>query len=43
MTGDQPVAIANAFKDLFGQLRDADPRDPAELYSRLDLAPRRIS
>jgi hypothetical protein len=37
MTNDQLDAIADAFKDLFGLLRDADPRDRAELYSRLGL------
>ena len=36
-TSDQLDAIADAFKDLFGLLRDADPRDRAELYSRLGL------
>lgn len=37
MTRDQLDAIAKAFNDLLGLLRDADPRDRAELYSRLGL------
>jgi hypothetical protein len=37
MTADQLDAIAEAFNDLLGLLRDADPRDRAELYSRLGL------
>jgi DNA invertase Pin-like site-specific DNA recombinase len=37
MTADQLDAIADAFKDLFGLLRDAEPGDKAELYSRLGL------
>lgn len=37
MTGDQLDAIAEAFRDLLRLLRDADPRDRAELYSRLGL------
>jgi hypothetical protein len=37
MTSDQLDAIADAFNDLFGLLRDADPRDKAELYSRIGL------
>lgn len=37
MTRDQLDAIADAFTDLFGLLRDADPRDRAELYSRIGL------
>ncbi|WP_092546296.1 recombinase family protein [Actinoplanes derwentensis] len=37
MTTDQIDAIAEAFDDLFRLLRDADPRDKAELYSRIGL------
>lgn len=37
MTSDQLDAIAEAFNDLLGLLRDADPRDRADLYSRLGL------
>nr|WP_242625355.1 recombinase family protein [Krasilnikovia cinnamomea] len=37
MTGDQLDTIADAFNDLFRLLRDADPRDKAELYSRIGL------
>jgi hypothetical protein len=37
MTADQLDAISDAFMDLFGLLRDADPGDKAELYSRLGL------
>jgi hypothetical protein len=37
MTADQLDAIADAFRDLLALLRDADPRDKAELYSRLGL------
>jgi hypothetical protein len=37
MATDQRDAIAEAFKDLLGLLLDADPRDRAELYSRLGL------
>ncbi|MEV7624081.1 recombinase family protein [Actinoplanes sp. NPDC089786] len=37
MTGDQLDSIAEAFKDLLGLLRGADPRDKAELYSRIGL------
>lgn len=37
MTGDQLDSIAEAFNDLFRLLRDADPRDKAELYSRIGL------
>jgi len=32
MTGDQLQAIAEAFRDLHGLLRGADPRDRAELH-----------
>ena len=37
LSADQLDAIAEAFNDLLGLLRDADPRDRAELYSRLGL------
>ncbi|GAA4955939.1 recombinase family protein [Actinoplanes utahensis] len=37
MTTDQIDAIAEAFNDLFRLLRDAEPRDKAELYSRIGL------
>jgi site-specific DNA recombinase len=37
MPSDQLDAIAEAFTDLFRLLRDADPRDKAELYSRIGL------
>jgi hypothetical protein len=37
MTSDQLDAIADAFNDLFALLQDADPRDKAELYSRIGL------
>jgi hypothetical protein len=37
MTADQLDAIAEAFNDLLGVLRDADPRGRAELYSQLGL------
>ncbi len=37
MPSDQLDAIAEAFSDLFTLLRDADPRDKAELYSRIGL------
>jgi site-specific DNA recombinase len=37
MSDDQLDAIAEAFKDLLGLLRGADPRDRAELYSRIGL------
>ncbi|WP_412749746.1 hypothetical protein [Krasilnikovia sp. M28-CT-15] len=37
MTSDQLDTIADAFNDLFRLLRDADPRDKAELYSRIGL------
>ncbi|GGN75039.1 putative recombinase [Actinoplanes lobatus] len=37
MSTDQIDAIAEAFDDLFRLLRDADPRDKAELYSRIGL------
>jgi site-specific DNA recombinase len=37
MTADQLDAIAEAFNDLLGLLRGADPPDKAELYSRLGL------
>ncbi|GAA0577187.1 recombinase family protein [Paractinoplanes ferrugineus] len=37
MPTEQLDAIAEAFKDLLSLLRDADPRDRAELYSRLGL------
>jgi site-specific DNA recombinase len=37
MTGDQLDTIAEAFHDLLRLLRDADPRDKAELYSRIGL------
>jgi site-specific DNA recombinase len=37
MTSDQIDAITDAFNDLFRLLRDADPRDKAELYSRIGL------
>ena len=37
MTGDQLDAIAKALNDLLGVLRNADPHDRAELYSRLGL------
>ena len=37
MTTDQIDAIADAFNNLFRLLRDADPRDKAELYSRIGL------
>jgi site-specific DNA recombinase len=36
-TDDQLGAIADAFNDLLRLLRDADPRDRAELYSRVVL------
>jgi hypothetical protein len=39
MTRDQIDAIADAFNGLFRLLRDADPRDKAELYSRIGLRP----
>jgi site-specific DNA recombinase len=37
MSAGQIDAIAEAFDDLFRLLRDADPRDKAELYSRIGL------
>jgi hypothetical protein len=37
LSTDQLDAIAEAFNDLFTLLRDADPRDKAELYSRIGL------
>ncbi|WP_433797623.1 hypothetical protein [Actinoplanes sp. CA-252034] len=37
MTAHQIDTIAEAFNDLFRLLRDADPRDKAELYSRIGL------
>jgi site-specific DNA recombinase len=37
MTADQLDAIAEAFNDLLRLLRNADPRDRAELYSRIGL------
>ena len=37
MTSDQLDSIADAFNDLLALLRDADPRDRAELYSRIGL------
>jgi site-specific DNA recombinase len=37
MTDEQLDTIADAFNDLFKLLRDADPRDKAELYSRIGL------
>jgi site-specific DNA recombinase len=37
MTGEQLGTIAEAFNDLLRLLRDADPRDKAELYSRIGL------
>ncbi|MFI7603425.1 hypothetical protein [Actinoplanes sp. NPDC049681] len=37
MSDDQLDTIAEAFNDLFRLLRDADPRDKAELYSRIGL------
>ncbi|WP_204299905.1 hypothetical protein [Actinoplanes campanulatus] len=37
MSADQVDAIAEAFDDLFRLLRDADPRDKAELCSRIGL------
>ena len=37
MGNDQLDAIADALNDLFRLLRDADPRDRAELYSRIGL------
>ncbi len=37
MTTDQIGTIADAFHDLLRLLRDADPRDNAELYSRIGL------
>ena len=37
MPSDQLNAIAEAFNELFTLLRDADPRDKAELYSRIGL------
>jgi site-specific DNA recombinase len=37
MTTDQIDAIAEGFDDLFRLLREADPRDKAELYSRIGL------
>ncbi len=42
MTGDQIDAIADAFTDLFGLLRDADPSDRADgdLVRSLTLAAR---
>jgi hypothetical protein len=37
MADDQLAAIADAFDSLLRLLRDADPRDKAELYSRIGL------
>ncbi|MEU4160020.1 hypothetical protein [Actinoplanes sp. NPDC026670] len=37
MSAEQLDAVAEAFNDLLGLLRNADPRDKAELYSRIDL------
>ena len=37
MGNDQLDAIADALNDLFRLLRDAGPRDRAELYSRIGL------
>ena len=37
MGNDQLDAIADALNDLFRLLRDADPRDRAELYGRIGL------
>ena len=37
ITANQLDAIAEAFNELLIVLRDADPRDRAELYSRLGL------
>ena len=37
MSADQIDAIAEAVNGLFRLLRDADPRDKAELYSRISL------
>jgi len=37
MTDDQISAIADAFASLLDLLRDADPRDKAELYARIGL------
>ena len=37
LSDDQLDAIADAFNDLFRLLRGADPRDRAELYSRIGL------
>ncbi|WP_229073348.1 hypothetical protein [Actinoplanes sp. DH11] len=37
MTEDQLNAIAAAFKDLLRLIQGADPRDRAELYSRIGL------
>ncbi|GAA1870308.1 hypothetical protein GCM10009687_42630 [Asanoa iriomotensis] len=37
MNEDQLDAIADAFRNLLGLLRGADPRDKAELYSRIGL------
>ncbi|MGA5300062.1 hypothetical protein ACPCHT_09055 [Nucisporomicrobium flavum] len=39
MTSEELEAIADAFNDLFKLLRDADPRDKVELYSRMGLGP----
>ena len=37
MTADQFDTISEAFNDLLTVLRDADPRDKAELYARIGL------
>ena len=37
MTDDQLATIADAFANLLALLRDADPGDKAELYSRIGL------
>ncbi|WP_285473711.1 hypothetical protein [Actinoplanes sp. NBRC 101535] len=37
MTEDHLDAIATAFKDLIKLIQGADPRDRAELYSRIGL------
>ena len=37
MTDHQLDAIAGAFGNLLGLLRDADPRENAELYARIGL------
>jgi site-specific DNA recombinase len=37
MTEEQIAAVVEAFGGLLALLRDADPRDKAEIYARLDL------